>query len=47
MDGKTVSWEQMKDLKPNDINAINILKGEKATEYGIEGKNGVDRFSTH
>jgi TonB-dependent SusC/RagA subfamily outer membrane receptor len=41
MDGKTVSWEQMKDLKPNDINAINIIKGEKATEYGIEGKNGV------
>jgi TonB-dependent SusC/RagA subfamily outer membrane receptor len=31
----------MKDLKPNDINAINIIKGEKATEYGIEGKNGV------
>jgi TonB-dependent SusC/RagA subfamily outer membrane receptor len=41
MDGKTVSWEQMKDLKPNDINAINILKGEKATEYGMAGKNGV------
>jgi TonB-dependent SusC/RagA subfamily outer membrane receptor len=41
MDGKTVSWEQMKDLKPNDINAINILKGEKATFYGMAGKNGV------
>ena len=24
-----------------DDDAINILKGEKATEYGIEGKNGV------
>jgi TonB-dependent SusC/RagA subfamily outer membrane receptor len=46
MDGKTVSWEQMKDLKPNDINAINILKGEKATEYGIEGKNGVILIQT-
>lgn len=46
MDGKTVSWEQMKDLKPNDINAINIIKGEKATEYGIEGKNGVILIKT-
>ena len=46
MDGKTVSWEQMKDLKPNDINAINILKGEKATEYGMAGKNGVILIKT-
>jgi TonB-dependent SusC/RagA subfamily outer membrane receptor len=46
MDGKTVSWEQMKDLKPNDINAINILKGEKATEYGMSGKNGVILIKT-
>ena len=46
MDGKTVSWEQMKDLKPNDINAINILKGEKATEYGMSGKNGVILIQT-
>jgi TonB-dependent SusC/RagA subfamily outer membrane receptor len=46
MDGKTVSWEQMKDLKPNEINAINILKGEKATEYGMSGKNGVILIKT-
>ena len=46
MDGKTVSWEQMKDLKPNDINAINIIKGEKATEYGMSGKNGVILIQT-
>jgi TonB-dependent SusC/RagA subfamily outer membrane receptor len=46
MDGKTVSWEQMKDLKPNEINAINILKGEKATEYGMAGKNGVILIKT-
>jgi TonB-dependent SusC/RagA subfamily outer membrane receptor len=46
MDGKTVSWEQMKDLKPNDINAINILKGEKATEYGMSGKNEVILIQT-
>jgi TonB-dependent SusC/RagA subfamily outer membrane receptor len=36
----------MKDLKPNDINAINILKGEKATEYGMSGKNGVILIQT-
>lgn len=46
MDGKTVSWEQMKDLKLNDINAINILKGEKQSEYGMSGKNGVILIQT-
>jgi TonB-dependent SusC/RagA subfamily outer membrane receptor len=46
MDGKTVSWEQMKDLKPNDLIAINILKGDKATEYGMAGKNGVILIQT-
>lgn len=46
MDGKTVNWEQMKDLKLNGINAINILKGEKATEYGMSGKNGVILIQT-
>jgi TonB-dependent SusC/RagA subfamily outer membrane receptor len=46
MDGKTVSWEQMKDLKPNDLIAINVLKGDKATEYGKAGKNGVILIQT-
>lgn len=46
MDGKTVSWEQMKDLKLNGINAINILKGEKATEYGMSGINEVVLIQT-
>jgi TonB-dependent SusC/RagA subfamily outer membrane receptor len=46
MDGKTVSWEQMKDLKPNDLIAINVLKGDKATEYGMSGKNGVILIQT-
>ena len=41
IDGKTVSWEQMKDLKPDDLLAINVLKGDKAIEYGIAGKKGV------
>jgi hypothetical protein len=46
IDGTPVSWEQMKDLKQKDINAINILKGEKATEYGFAGKNGVILIQT-
>ena len=46
IDGKPVSWEQMKDLKPNDINAINILKGEKAANYGAAGNNGVILIQT-
>ncbi len=46
IDGKTVSWEQMKDLKPNDLIAINVLKGDKATEYGVSGKNEVILIQT-
>ncbi|MEN9319667.1 MAG: hypothetical protein RLZZ309_654 [Bacteroidota bacterium] len=46
MDGKTVSWEEMKDISPNDIDAINVLKGDKATEYGMAGKNGVILIQT-
>ena len=46
MDGKTVSWEEMKNLKPNDLIAINILKGDKTTEYGMAGKNGVILIQT-
>jgi TonB-dependent SusC/RagA subfamily outer membrane receptor len=46
MDGKTVSWQQMKDLKPEDLIAINVLKGDKATEYGMAGKNEVILIQT-
>jgi TonB-dependent SusC/RagA subfamily outer membrane receptor len=46
MDGKTVSWEEMKNLKPDDLLAINVLKGDKATEYGMAGKNGVILIQT-
>jgi TonB-dependent SusC/RagA subfamily outer membrane receptor len=46
IDGKKVSWEQMKDMKPNDLIAINVLKGDKATEYGMSGKNGVILIQT-
>jgi len=46
MDGKTVSWEEMKNLKPEDLIAINVLKGDKATEYGMAGKKGVILIQT-
>jgi TonB-dependent SusC/RagA subfamily outer membrane receptor len=46
MDGKTVSWEQMKKLKPNDLIAINVLKGEKTESYGPAGKKGVILIQT-
>ncbi len=46
IDGKTVSWEEMKNLKPDDLIAINVLKGDKATEYGMSGKNEVILIQT-
>jgi TonB-dependent SusC/RagA subfamily outer membrane receptor len=46
MDGKTVSWEEMKNLKPEDLITINVLKGDKATEYGMAGKKGVILIQT-
>jgi TonB-dependent SusC/RagA subfamily outer membrane receptor len=46
IDGKTVSWEEMKNLKPDDLFAINVLKGDKATEYGMAGKKGVILIQT-
>ena len=46
MDGKTVSWEQMKDINPNDINVVNIIKGDKAAIYGSSGSNGVILIQT-
>jgi TonB-dependent SusC/RagA subfamily outer membrane receptor len=46
IDGKTVSWEEMKNLKPDDLYAINVLKGDKATEYGTAGKKGVILIQT-
>lgn len=46
MDGKTVRWEDMKNLKPDDLIAINILKGEKSNSYGAAGKMGVVLIQT-
>jgi len=42
VDGKEISREDMKDILPDDIEKIEVLKGEKATEtYGDKGENGV------
>jgi TonB-dependent SusC/RagA subfamily outer membrane receptor len=42
MDGKEISEKDMKDLSPNMIQSINVLKGESAKAlYGEKGKNGV------
>lgn len=46
IDGHPVHWLQIKDLNPNDIKAINMLKGEKASEFGFAGKNGVVLIQT-
>lgn len=47
IDGKVVSNETIKALSPNDIESINVLKGESATaNYGEKGKNGVIVITT-
>jgi TonB-dependent SusC/RagA subfamily outer membrane receptor len=46
IDGKTVSWDEMNNLKPDDLIAINVLKGEKTESYGPAGKKGVILIQT-
>lgn len=42
LDGKKISQEEMKKLLPDDIEKIEVFKGEKAIEkYGKKAKNGV------
>ncbi len=42
IDGEIASKEKTDQLKPEQIESINVLKGEKATAvYGDNGKNGV------
>ncbi len=42
IDGEISTKEAMEKLKPEQIEAIDVLKGEKATAaYGDKGKNGV------
>ena len=47
MDGKEISEKEMKDLSPNMIQSITVLKGESAKAlYGEKGKNGVMEIKT-
>tara|TARA_R110000868_G_scaffold410923_3_gene700947 strand:- start:5326 stop:7383 length:2058 start_codon:yes stop_codon:yes gene_type:complete len=40
--GKVISEEEIKDIRPEEIESISVLKGEKAkTVYGEKGENGV------
>lgn len=42
LDGKEITEPEFSALKPNNIQSINVLKGESATKaYGDKGKNGV------
>ena len=46
-DGKEISKDEMKEIPPNHIESINILKGENAIKkYGEKGKNGVVEIIT-
>ena len=50
IDGKVVKSDKksiMQEIDPNDIESINVLKGESAIEaYGQEGENGVIEIVT-
>ncbi|MFD1293768.1 M56 family metallopeptidase [Lutibacter holmesii] len=42
LDGKEITKKEMQKIKPDDIESINVLKGENALEkYGKKGENGV------
>ena len=42
VDGKIVNKKKMINVNPNNIESVNVLKGEAAKElYGRKGKNGV------
>ncbi len=47
IDGKESNEKAMKDLNPNQIKSMNVLKGESAEKkYGDKGKNGVIEIKT-
>lgn len=42
LDGKEITDKEMKNVEPNEIESINVLKDKSATTiYGEKGKNGV------
>ena len=47
LEGKEVSGTSLKNIIPNDIKSISVLKNKKATDkYGRKGENGVIEIST-
>lgn len=46
-DGKEISKDEMKNISPNNIQSINVLKGESAEKkYGDKGKDGAIELTT-
>ena len=42
VEGKLINESEVEKINPDEIESVNVLKGEKAIEkYGDEGKNGV------
>ena len=47
LDGKEVDQKAIQDLDPDDVETINVTKGEKAAKkYGAKAKAGVIEIST-
>ncbi|GGK17914.1 hypothetical protein GCM10007962_10170 [Yeosuana aromativorans] len=47
LDGKEITSQEMKDIDPKNIEKVEVLKGDGATEkYGDKGKNGVVMITT-
>jgi len=47
VDGKVVDKDKMIKMNPDNIESINVLKGDSAKEkYGRKGKNGVVEIIT-
>ncbi|MEY4660484.1 MAG: hypothetical protein RLZZ42_436, partial [Bacteroidota bacterium] len=47
IDGKEMPSGSMKDVDPNSIKMVSVLKGENAVKkYGDKGKNGVIEITT-
>ena len=47
IDGVITSEMNLKNMNPNNIQSINVLKGEKATaKYAEKGANGVIEITT-
>ena len=46
VDGVKVNMETLNALKPENISAVNVLKGESAKAWGEDGKNGVIMITT-